>query len=718
MAPAIAAVFAISSSLSAVLAAPLQHTISNFGPNAPSTHLHSLLSHSPLSIASDVSFAAAVTPEETALQYLAKAAHVPRSSLRIRSSVDSKGRMRHIHIQQHLGGLDITNAVGNVNLDASGNVISAGHNFVPIETFSAAVTAFNMQGATTLSSKHPLQEQIPLLVMESGSSDFNIKEEVVSNAIPYDINNVKLNPVDAVIAAGEYLGIDAKSARLTQSLMADSENDSHMSFLVTGVPNAIKDIPAKLMFIQGDGGHTLTPVWDVTMDLDSNWFHIQVDAHTGQVMGLIDWVNGASYNVYTLGNNDPDAGSRTMVADTAHPDASPYGWHSQGTVRDAYNVTIGNNVFAQDNPDGGNSWRKNYRPSAGKDMLFDFPINQKKQPSTYLDAAITNLFYYNNIMHDLFYLYGFDEVAGNFQLDNFGKGGRGNDAVIANAQDGSGYNNANFATPPDGSQPRMRMYVWSLTKPYHDGDLEGGIIIHEYAHGISIRLTGGPSNSDCLGWGESGGMGEGWGDFFATIVRMTPNTTRDEDFSMGSYASGRVGIRKFVYSTSLKTNPSTYGFLRKPAYWEVHAKGEVWAEILFEFYWALVEKHGFDGDWFNNQGSNEPGLHLKGLSGNKLALQLVVDGLKLQPCYPTFVSARDAILLADQVGTKGENQCVIWTAFAKRGLGLSALSGGTEAFDVPDECKDTSEPDPSPPKKPKGPKKPKHPKKKGSESPI
>ncbi|KAJ1336936.1 hypothetical protein BSLG_006696 [Batrachochytrium salamandrivorans] len=561
MAPAIAAVFAISSSLSAVLAAPLQHTISNFGPNAPSTHLHSLLSHSPLSIASDVSFAAAVTPEETALQYLAKAAHVPRSSLRIRSSVDSKGRMRHIHIQQHLGGLDITNAVGNVNLDASGNVISAGHNFVPIETFSAAVTAFNMQGATTLSSKHPLQEQIPLLVMESGSSDFNIKEEVVSNAIPYDINNVKLNPVDAVIAAGEYLGIDAKSARLTQSLMADSENDSHMSFLVTGVPNAIKDIPAKLMFIQGDGGHTLTPVWDVTMDLDSNWFHIQVDAHTGQVMGLIDWVNGASYNVYTLGNNDPDAGSRTMVADTAHPDASPYGWHSQGTVRDAYNVTIGNNVFAQDNPDGGNSWRKNYRPSAGKDML-------------------------------------------------------------------------------------------------------------------------------------------------------------DEDFSMGSYASGRVGIRKFVYSTSLKTNPSTYGFLRKPAYWEVHAKGEVWAEILFEFYWALVEKHGFDGDWFNNQGSNEPGLHLKGLSGNKLALQLVVDGLKLQPCYPTFVSARDAILLADQVGTKGENQCVIWTAFAKRGLGLSALSGGTEAFDVPDECKDTSEPDPSPPKKPKGPKKPKHPKKKGSESPI
>lgn len=54
----------------------------------------------------------------------------------------------------------------------------------------------------------------------------------------------------------------------------------------------------------------------------------------------------------------------------------------------------------------------------------------------------------------------------------------------------------------------MRMYVWDITTPKRDGDLEAGIIIHEYSHGISTRLTGGPSNSGCLGWGESGGMGE------------------------------------------------------------------------------------------------------------------------------------------------------------------------------------------------------------------
>ena len=61
----------------------------------------------------------------------------------------------------------------------------------------------------------------------------------------------------------------------------------------------------------------------------------------------------------------------------------------------------------------------------------------------------------------MFYLYGFTEAAGNFQENNFGKGGVGNDAVQANAQDGSGYNGANFATPPDGARPRMR-YTPSL----------------------------------------------------------------------------------------------------------------------------------------------------------------------------------------------------------------------------------------------------------------
>jgi extracellular elastinolytic metalloproteinase len=91
------------------------------------------------------------------------------------------------------------------------------------------------------------------------------------------------------------------------------------------------------------------------------------------------------------------------------------------------------------------------------------------------------------------------------------------------------------------------MYVWNTATPYRDGDLEAGIVIHELTHGLSTRLTGGPMNSGCLGWGESGGMGEGWGDFLATTIRSTKEYS---DFSMGSWASNQPkGIRNYVYST-------------------------------------------------------------------------------------------------------------------------------------------------------------------------
>ena len=52
-------------------------------------------------------------------------------------------------------------------------------------------------------------------------------------------------------------------------------------------------------------------------------------------------------------------------------------------------------------------------------------------------------------MHDFTYRYGFTEEAFNFQLSNFGKGGKENDRVLVSVQDASGVNNANFATPAE-----------------------------------------------------------------------------------------------------------------------------------------------------------------------------------------------------------------------------------------------------------------------------
>jgi extracellular elastinolytic metalloproteinase len=301
---------------------------------------------------------------------------------------------------------------------------------------------------------------------------------------------------------------------------------------------------------------------------------------------------------------------------------------------------------------------------------------------------------------------------------NFEKGGRGGDPVIANAQDGSGYNNANFMTPPDGQAPRMRMYVWDTASPYRDGDLEAGIVIHEYSHGLSTRLTGGPANSGCLGWGEAGGMGEGWGDAIATIIRQVVEHKQFEDgddvFPMGAWASNQDGgIRNYVYSTNSTVNPSTYKTLDRPGYWGVHAIGEVWAEILFVLTQRLIEKYGFSDTLFPPADTSVPNdyytqtsseavdefgraLPLVPKHGNTLSLQLIISAMKIQPCRPSFFNARDAILSTDKVLTGGANECIIWNAFAERGLGMDArIDGQTpwgggvrkDGYKVPASCK-------------------------------
>ena len=160
---------------------------------------------------------------------------------------------------------------------------------------------------------------------------------------------------------------------------------------------------------------------------------------------------------------------------------SPLTWLSDG--HNNYTATRGNNAIAQYNPDGGNDYENNYRPSP-KNLKFEYPYSpDMNPPKTYIDASVTELFYTSNICHDLYYMLGFNEKAGNFQVNNRGQGGKGNDFVILNAQDGSGTNNANFATPPDGQPGRMRAYIWTRANPPRDASFEAGTIIHEYTHG-------------------------------------------------------------------------------------------------------------------------------------------------------------------------------------------------------------------------------------------
>lgn len=435
-----------------------------------------------------------------------------------------------------------------------------------------------------------------------------------------------------------------------------------------------------MYYVADDGQVKLT--WRLETDLDDNYMITYADAYSPeQVLATVDYVQDATYNVYPLGVNDPTDGSRKLVVDPENKQASPSGWLTGSTTR-------GNNGIAQENLDGGSDYESNYRPTATSGK-FDFPYSPSEpKPTNYLDAAITQLFYTSNIYHDLLEVLGFTEAAGNFEEKNPSGQGKGGDAVQLNAQDGTGYNNANFRTPPDGQRPRMRMYVWNSgdAAVMRDGDFDAGIVIHEYTHGLSNRLTGGPAASTCLSTTEAGGMGEGWGDWFATAIRLKKGDTRAKDYVMGDWSNGGEGIRNYPYSTSLTTNPLTYSTVGTSGYTVVHAIGTIWATMLYEVLWNLEDKYGYQEEIFPvfKSGTSIP------TKGRQLAMKLVLEGMKLQPCNPTFLGARDAILDADEALTGGANKCEIWVGFAKRGLGTDAKISGSrriDGFSVPSECK-------------------------------
>ena len=596
-----------------------------------------------------------------------------------------------------------------------------------------------------------------------------------------------------------------------------------------GAALSMRPIPAKLVYVPTDSGVRLA--WSVQIEAPSglHWWDASVDADTGELLLTNDMVDDASYNVFALPKESPSDGPRTIETDPHDTDASPFGWHdTDGAAGAEFTTTRGNNVLAATDLDANNVPDPGSSPDGGAGLTFDFGLDLALQPDTYRQSAVTNLFYYNNIIHDVTYGYGFTEAAGNFQLNNYGNGGIANDAVNADAQDGSGVNNANFGTNVDGIQPRMQMFVWTppalvqVTAPAaavgtydagtaafgpaltgtgitgtvvqaldpadaagpttfdacsaitngaavagniaivdrgtcaftikvknaqnagaiavivadnvtgaaagmagadatitipsvrvtqadgnlfkanlpltatlkkasdinRDSDLDNGVIAHEYMHGISNRLTGGPNVIGCLNSAvDLEHMGEGWSDFLALVMTTDPSDTATTSRGIGTYVSFQptdgIGIRPTQYTTDMAVNPSTYDTIKNPVITQPHGVGYVWATMLWEVYWNLVQKHGYNADIYADWHT----------AGNNLAIQLVMDGLKLQPCHPGFVDGRNAILAADLVLTGGANQCEIWNGFAKRGLGTGANQGlstnrtdGTQDFGVPTAC--------------------------------
>ena len=544
----------------------------------------------------------------------------------------------HIYFRQMYGGLPLYNGQLQVNINRDGRILSVNNLFMP-------------SMAQAVNSPQPA-----------------------------------FGAAHAVALAAAHLGISANGLEL----IGDPANGPDQRTMIRAKGLSQDDIEAELMWLPIRRGDARL-VWRFQVrTFDNNhWYDMTVDAHDGRIWTRFDWVaNGNSHRVSAYPAESlqhmatpPPADGRPVEASPADATASPDGWHDDGTT--VHTITRGNNVNAYEDSNGSNS-PSTPQPDCGAtfDCDFDFPIDfGTQEPASYQDAAVSNLFYWNNLIHDVQFHYGFDEAAGNFQVQNFTANGAGGDDVQAEAQD-VGNCNANFATPPDGTRPRMQMFICTNASPAHDGDFDNGVIIHEYGHGISNRLVGGPNNVGCLNNTQQGG--EGYSDWWSLAYTAEVGDAGTDKRGIGTYLLGQPvdgdGIRPQPYSTDPAINTYTYESINGLSV--PHGVGSVWAQVAWEVYWALVDEHGFDIDLHNAGGG----------SGNHRAMFYVNQGLKNSICSPAFTDVRDGMIQAATDNFGGEDVCLLWETFGAFGLGMDAVSGGpnstapTNGFAIPVDC--------------------------------
>ncbi|KAL6621740.1 Fungalysin metallopeptidase-domain-containing protein [Neocallimastix sp. 'constans'] len=433
-------------------------------------------------------------------------------------------------------------------------------------------------------------------------------------------------------------------------------------------------------------------VWELSLEIGEIWYLARISTTTGGLLNVENIASHAVYNAIPWNKIDITNG-RMLFVDPYDKTASPLGWHKIDEYTSSTD-TSGNNIIVQENHQGSEIDMETKRANGGESLIFDYPLDlDAPKVEDYFDAAATNVFVLTNKLHDIYYHFGFNEQFGNFQVNNFGKGGVGDDPVKVLIQDRSGTNNANFATPVDGYSPKMRLYPFTSKTPERDSALVNQIMIHEYSHGVTQRLTGGPDKTSCLSSDEANALSEGWSDFFAIAMELNSESKREDPFTMFEWLYGTFARSKPI-CTDMSVNDLTYQSLTYPidGQLECHMGGEVWVNALNEVLWNIIDLHGIADDVSEDVSNGKITLQSK---GNVLAIQIVIDAVKIQPCNPTFLEARDSIILAQKQRFNNEDlHCAIWKGFAKRGMGVNAepaTENGssyvfTDNYDLPPEC--------------------------------
>ena len=586
----------------------------------------------------------------------------------------------HIYFNQTYQSVEVYNGLLNVTLN-NGQVRYVTNNFVP--NFASKVPSGLI--STIVTPLQALQKAATSVSLPTSDNATEFDKTLLSNGTVNKVSflapNISNEKIEVKLYWLPYESIQGEKIRLkvvlTWNVRITTKNGQnrwniHVDALSGNVIQTYDDV---IHCNFGTPEHNKTP-------------HVCIDKKVPTSANSKVLV-GNTYNVFDYPLEAPTFGGRTVVSSpytkfvpTGTGPGATNGWHNDGTTD--FTNTRGNNVFAKEDLANDNETTIGASPSSAT-LDFNYAYTQATgTAAANLNAAITNMYYWNNVMHDVLWKYGFDEPGGNFQKSNLSRGGLGNDFVFADAQDGSGTNNANFNTPADGTNPRMQMYIFSNAgSPAYtpDSDFDNGVIAHEYGHGWSTRLTGGPAIVNCLQNAEQ--AGEGWSDYIALMTTtnwsaLTPTVaSANIPRGIGTYVLGQAttgaGIRPFRYSYD-KTNINplvTYAGVGNSAVFSLpHGIGSIWATMLWDMTWEII----LQDNQIVNDVYDVPAA-ITDYKGNIAALKLVNEGLRLQPCSPSFVQARDAILQADQMLFGGRYRCAISRAFTRRGLGALASTG-------------------------------------------